>query len=97
MQRNIAVEFITIQKNSEKSRSSPIVEQTANRYPQVNPARRAVHLNPKYTFNSFVVGASNQFAHAASRAVADSPAKAYNPLFVYGGVEDRRASAPQVE
>ena len=85
-ERNIAVEFITIQKNSEKSQPSPIVEQPANRYPQVNRARRAVHLNPKYTFNSFVVGASNQFAHAASRAVADSPAKAYNPLFIYGGV-----------
>ncbi|WP_447969928.1 chromosomal replication initiator protein DnaA [Nitrospira sp. M1] len=42
--------------------------------------------NPKYTFDNFVVGASNQFAHAASRAVAESPALAYNPLFIYGGV-----------
>jgi len=41
-------------------------------------------LNPKYTFDSFVVGSSNQFAHAAARAVADSPSKAYNPLFMYG-------------
>jgi chromosomal replication initiator protein len=48
--------------------------------------RRTAHLNPKYTFKTFVVGASNQFAHAASRAVADAPAHAYNPLFVYGGV-----------
>jgi chromosomal replication initiator protein len=42
--------------------------------------------NPKYTFDHFVVGASNQFAHAACLAVADSPAKNYNPLFIYGGV-----------
>ncbi len=44
------------------------------------------HFNPKYTFESFVVGSSNQFAHAASRAVAEIPSKSYNPLFVYGGV-----------
>lgn len=43
-------------------------------------------LNPKYTFDSFVVGSSNQFAHAAARAVAESPSKAYNPFFIYGGV-----------
>lgn len=42
--------------------------------------------NSKYTFSKFVVGASNQFAHAASRAVAEAPARAYNPFFLYGGV-----------
>jgi chromosomal replication initiator protein len=43
-------------------------------------------LNQRYTFDSFVVGKSNEFAHAASRAVAEQPSKAYNPLFLYGGV-----------
>ncbi len=43
-------------------------------------------LNPNYTFDKFVVGGGNQFAHAASMAVANSPGKAYNPLFIYGGV-----------
>ena len=48
--------------------------------------REIAALNPKYTFDSFVVGSSNQFAHAAARAVAEIPSKSYNPLFIYGGV-----------
>jgi chromosomal replication initiator protein len=46
----------------------------------------AAQLNPRYTFEGFVCGSGNQFAHAASQAVADRPSKAYNPLFLYGGV-----------
>jgi len=60
--------------------------------PQGKPAAVAdawsspAKLNPKYTFDSFVVSSCNQFAHAASVAVAEQPARAYNPLYVYGGV-----------
>ena len=61
--------------------SGPGGEPVAEREAVVSAA-----LNPKYTFESFVVGSSNQFAHAAARAVAEIPSKSYNPLFLYGGV-----------
>ncbi len=59
---------------------SPLPEGTPS------PEREVPSLNPKYTFESFVVGSSNQFAHAAARAVAEIPSKSYNPLYIYGGV-----------
>ena len=51
---------------------------------QPTPIRHESRLNPKYTFDNFVIGQSNRFAHAAAVAVAEAPAKAYNPLFIYG-------------
>jgi chromosomal replication initiator protein len=58
---------------------------TAKQVPD-NGTGRYSRLNPRYTFNCFIVGSSNRLAHAASLAVAERPAEAYNPLFLYGGV-----------
>ncbi len=74
----------------EKEKGTPqTINSGKKESPQFQPSpkgRRQPLPNPKYTFSTFVVGASNQFAHAACLAVAESPAKAYNPLFIYGGV-----------
>jgi chromosomal replication initiator protein len=58
----------------------------ANDEPPGDERDRSTRLNPKYSFDTFVVGSSNQFAHAAARAVGESPARSYNPLYLYGGV-----------
>ncbi len=54
--------------------------------PALPGAPGPVGLNPRYTFDTFIVGSSNQFANAACRAVAEAPSRSYNPLFIYGGV-----------
>ena len=54
--------------------------------PPAQSAAPSIAANPRFSFESFVVGTSNQFAHAAARAVAESPSRSYNPLFLYGGV-----------
>ncbi|MBU4215640.1 MAG: ATP-binding protein, partial [Actinobacteria bacterium] len=60
---------------------TPAPSSARGRGPLVEPAR----LHPRYVFETFVIGASNRFAHAAAVAVAEAPANAYNPLFIYGG------------
>ena len=75
IEEEIELRFVTPEKN-ETIKVTTAAPQTA----------QPSSLNPKYTFESFVVGESNRFAHAASLAVAEAPGKAYNPLFIYGGV-----------
>ena len=60
------------------------LEQAADTVPA--PVTGSSGLNARYTFDTFIVGSSNQFAHAAARAVAEAPSRSYNPLFIYGGV-----------
>ncbi|CAI9389506.1 chromosomal replication initiator protein DnaA [Microbacterium sp. T2.11-28] len=66
--------------------STPVSRPPLEDYPEpaLPPSRNDTRLNPKYTFDNFVIGQSNRFAHAAAVAVAEAPAKAYNPLFIYG-------------
>ena len=70
--------------NLDKPKPEVLIKSGATNFVDIEPIENS--LNPKYTFDKFVVGACNQFAHAASLGAAESPGKTYNPLFIYGGV-----------
>ena len=82
---DVEIRFIIKDEDEAEQDPAPLPNK---RRPSVSVNEEAVSnmLNPKYTFDTFVIGAGNRFAHAASLAVAEAPANAYNPLFLYGGV-----------
>jgi len=90
MNRDIDVQFVVSQGGGETfaDPSAAVADQAAPTAEAVEatPRPRNATLNPRYTFDNFVVGANNRLAHAAAQAVAENPASAYNPLFLYGGV-----------
>jgi len=83
---DVSVMFVVMQNSSPLASHDNSPGPTMLKIPEPTKTRRGIQLNPKYTFKSFVVGAGNQFSHAACMAVAEQPGKTYNPLFIYGGV-----------
>jgi chromosomal replication initiator protein len=84
---NVAVKFVVSNVDEQNASSTDLEPAPASiQITPPEPKPRHVSLNPRYTFDTFVVGSGNRLAHAACQAVAEKPARAYNPLFLYGGV-----------
>ena len=84
-----AIQSTNRKKVGDIAKKSNVAQQIASQQPRVNSVRSAASgngLNPKYTFDTFIVGSSNELAYTACQAVANSPGTKYNPLFLYGGV-----------
>ncbi|MCL4274770.1 MAG: chromosomal replication initiator protein DnaA [Anaerolineales bacterium] len=82
----VSVQFIVSQSDENPASSEADTSPATMEITPPEPKPRHVTLNPRYTFDTYVVGSGNRLAHAACQAVADKPARAYNPLFLYGGV-----------
>src|ERR1051325_4678033 len=85
-QPNLSVNFVAEPQNEGVPAALSVDEAVAFENEPAAATPGPAGLNPRYTFDTFIVGSSNQFAHAACRAGAEAPSRSYNPLFIYGGV-----------